>query len=427
MHISKHISFIALLFILFLPNIGLAQKLVSKPFVGAVDEHSIRVWSLFKNIDSVRFMIVDEQQNIISTSLNIFDKKIAFKQYFPIISHFENLKPNTTYQVKYILDGTEYNLLLVKTESYGNEDFSFLTGSCAFVGTSFNRMVKPFNNLKILNSMEQDTAQLMLWLGDNLYYIFEKNSYRRQLKRNIQVRLNKRMSAFLNSKAQYAIWDDHDFGANNSGAEFKNKKSSLNVFQQFWANPKNETLNYFTFKKQDVQFFMLDDRFYKEDSTALGVVQLTWLKESLLQSDATFKIIGIGTQALNRSGTHESFYNAKAEFDELMAFISDNKISGIFFITGDRHFAELVKMDSIIAYPLYDFTTSPISMYPLKKKASEQISNPSIEGTYYNKNNYGKISIVGAAEDRKCILELKNRAGETLWQYIIPAKELQFQ
>ena len=102
------------------------------------------------------------------------------------------------------------------------------------------------------------------------------------------------MSTFLNSKEQYAIWDDHDYGSNNSGADFKHKNSSLNVFQQFWPNPIHEQLNYYTFQKEDVQFFMLDDRFYKDDTLALGRQQLDWLIYHLRQSDATFKIIAIG-------------------------------------------------------------------------------------------------------------------------------------
>ncbi|MCB0513144.1 MAG: alkaline phosphatase D family protein [Bacteroidetes bacterium] len=425
MHL-KPLKIFLILGLILVPLIGNAQKLVSKPFVGAKDHQSVKVWCLFKKADTIHFTIEDEQQKIIATQSKIFNKKEAFKQYFPIILNFENLTPNTKYTIQYLINHQKHELIQLQTEDDAIQNFSFLTGSCAFVGTSFNRMVKPFNNLKILESMAQDSANYMLWLGDNIYYIFEKNSPKRQLKRNIQVRLNKKMSTFLNSKEQYAIWDDHDYGSNNSGADFKHKNSSLNVFQQFWPNPIHEQLNYYTFQKEDVQFFMLDDRFYKDDTLALGRQQLDWLIYHLRQSDATFKIIAIGTQALNKSGTHECLYNAKEEFDKLMLSINQYKINGIFFITGDRHFAELVKMDSIIGYPLHDFTTSPISMYPLKKKASEIMSNPNIEGTYYNKNNYAKISFSGIGQDRKCIISLKGRNGETIWNYTILVKELQY-
>ena len=422
---NKNILFLFLFSCFFLEIY--AQKLVSKPFVGHKSQHQINAWCLFKNIDTVWFSVEDEQQQIVQQQTFVFEKKTAFRKYLPIVLNFDDLLPNTKYTIKYTINNETHELLRTKTENNETENFSFLTGSCAFVGTSINRLVKPFNNLKIFQSMQQDTAQMMLWLGDNIYYIFEQNSHKKQLKRNTQVRLNKKMNRFLNSKEQYAIWDDHDYGSNNSGEEFKNKHSSLNIFQQFWVNPKNETLNYYTFPKEDIQFFMLDDRFYKNDTVVLGKAQLSWLKQELLKSKAVFKIIGIGTQALNKSGVHESFYNAKAEFDELMQFINDHKINGIFFLTGDRHFAELVKMDDIIGYPLYDFTTSPISMYPLKKKSSEALINPSVSGTYYNRNNYGKITVEGNPVNRQCILELKNRKGEVVWKYIIDAKELVFQ
>ena len=407
-----------------------AQKLISKGFIGHTDTNTIHLWCMFKNTDSVSIKITDSNNQFIQLKTMYFNKSTNYKNFFPVNIIFENLSKNTNYNFHYSLDKINYTYLLQgKTDDNTLEDISFLAGSCAFIGTGLNSLVKPFNNLKIFDAMAKDTANLMLWLGDNVYYIFEYKSYKKQLKRNINIRHNEQLNYFLSSKQQYSIWDDHDYGSNNSGSDFKNKNSSLNVFKQFWCNPENDSFNYYTFKKSDVQFFMLDNRFYKteDNSSILGQQQLQWLKTMLQQSDATFKIIGLGMQAINPYQEKESFYQAKKEYEELLQFIKDNKIEGILFLSGDRHFSELNKKTYADLYPLYDFTISPLSMYPVKKSKTEEAINPNYANSYYSDYNYAKISIAGIHNNRTCTLEIKDNNGNTIWNYQIKEDILKFK
>lgn len=268
---------------------------------------------------------------------------------------------------------------------------------------------------------------MMLWLGDNLYYVLQPFNYKSQLKRNIKTRLNKKLNELLASKQNYAIWDDHDYGHNNSDGSFKFKNTSLNVFQQFWPNPTNDSLNYYTYKKADVQFFMLDDRYNNEqEKTVLGNRQLDWLKKELAASNANFKFICIGMQAINPMSTKECFYKTNTEYKTLLEYIQQQQINGIIFLSGDRHHAELLKVQENGMYPLYDFTTSPLTMYPIKiGKKNKEFKNPyRIDHTYYPNYNFGKISVTGDFKDRKCLLELKNKQGNVIWRYEIKKMDL---
>lgn len=403
-----------------------AQQLVSKPFVGHSSKDEIRIWSMFKNADTVYIKTSFHQTEIFA-----FNKELSFKKYLPIVCTLKNVSEQERLDIQYSFDDKNYfPLLEVLLSPDTLNDFSFLAGSCAYIGTGFNRVLKPFNSLTIFQHMKNDNADFMLWMGDNLYYVLQRHNYKAQLKRNIKTRLNKKLSAFLHSKQQYAIWDDHDYGTNNSDATFKYKSSSLSVFQQFWPNPENETHNYFTFKKSDCQFFMLDDRYFNEkENIVLGKQQLDWLKQELLSSTGTFKFIGIGIQAINPLSTMECFRKAGQEYHELIEFIREHKISGVLFISGDRHHAELIKVEEENLYPLYDFTTSPLTMYPVKiSKRNPEFSNPfKVAGTYFPSYNYGKISVSGAPENRKCILELKDKNGNQVWKHEIFANELKFE
>jgi alkaline phosphatase D len=175
---------------------------------------------------------------------------------------------------------------------------------------------------------------------------------------------------------------------------------------------------------------MLDDRYNNsKDKIVLGKIQLDWLKNELLQSNATFKFIGIGMQALNPISTLECFYKTEKEYKDLIEFIKANKIEGIIFISGDRHHGELMRIDEAGMYPLFDFTTSPLTMYPIKlgKRSSEYINPNKVEGTYFPSYNYGKVFISGVKENRKCTIQLKNKKGKLIWQKEILANDLKIK
>ncbi len=404
-----------------------SQQLVSSSFIGHTSAEEVNIWCMFKKADSV-FLQIRQSGNILSEQRFLYQKEFSYKKYLPVNARFTGLQKNNTYQVYYSTDHRQYyHLQDVHTNNDAMKDFSFLAGSCAFIGTGFNRALKPFNSLKIFRYMQQDTADMMLWLGDNLYYVLQRQHYKAQLKRNVKTRLNGKLNAFLASKQQYAIWDDHDYGTNNSDGTFKYKSSSLNVFRQFWPNPVHDSFNYYTFRREDCDFFMLDDRFYNEhDSIVLGARQLQWLKDALAASDGTFKFICIGMQALNPLSTKECFAKTKEEYEALIEFISSQHITGVVFLSGDRHHGELMCVADKVGYPLYDFTTSPITMYPVKisSKSAEHENPYRIPQTYYPSYNYGKITVTGDDGQRKCVLELKNKAGNTVWTREISAAEL---
>jgi alkaline phosphatase D len=148
----------------------------------------------------------------------------------------------------------------------------------------------------------------------------------------------------------YAIWDDHDYGVNDSDSTQKGKEESLRIFKEYWANPScGEAENpgcYYTFTRGDVQFFMLDCRYYRSpnkapdgpEKTMLGAKQLEWLKRGLSESKARIKILATGSEWETFS-SEDSWKSFRTERDAFFAWIDEQKIEGIILISGDRHFA----------------------------------------------------------------------------------------
>ncbi len=147
----------------------------------------------------------------------------------------------------------------------------------------------------------------------------------------------------------YAIWDDHDYGPNDSNRTADGKEKSLKTFKEFWANPGYGTRGnpgvYFKFVHGDIEFFMLDDRYYRfpnkapndDSKTMLGERQLDWLKRGLRDSEAAIKFVASGSE-WQTHGHLDSWTSFDRERQEIWDFIRDNDIQGVIFLSGDRHF-----------------------------------------------------------------------------------------
>jgi alkaline phosphatase D len=244
------------------------------------------------------------------------------------------------------------------------------------------------------------------------------------------------MERFVESMPQYAMWDDHDYGPNDADAHWGGEANAYDVFKRFWPNPSYGTDslggNYTSFKYQDSEFFLTDDRSYRtepddKEPAMLGDAQMKLLKSQLTASIAIFKFVAIGSQVLNKMNVKECFQRYTNEVDELTSFIYNNHITGVIFLTGDMHYSELIKVDRKDGYPLYDFTCSGITSFRYKATRHGQKNNPQrVPGKIYEAQNYGKISVTGTPGNKTCLLEVYSNRGKLKWSYTIPEKELQF-
>jgi alkaline phosphatase D len=323
-------------------------------------------------------------------------------------------------------------------------DFSFLTGSCAYFNDpEYDRPGKPYGGDSVIfETMSRDSASFTLWLGDN-WYTREVDIqspwglWYRASRDRAQVVLQ----PLLKAMPQYAIWDDHDFGPDNSGASYGLKNISREIFMKYWCNPfygQNQQGIYSQISYSDVDLLLTDDRYFRsaddlEDSLYgkpnpekhfFGSKQLDWLEDALVQSRATFKIIVVGSQVLNPLSTDEGFFKYSYEFHRLMEFLSRGKIKGVLFLTGDRHHSEIVKAERKDNYDLYDITVSPLTSGVAQVKGNE-INNPSrVPGSLVEERNYAKILVDGKKNDRVLHLQIHNVHGKILYNWSISEKLL---
>lgn len=314
-------------------------------------------------------------------------------------------------------------------------DFSFALGSCTYINDSLDdRPGTPFGGgYEIFNSIYQKKPNFMLWLGDNLYLREpDWNSRTGIYKRYTHARSLPELQPMLANMHHYAIWDDHDYGPNDSDRSFWNKNITEEAFNAFWCNPNTNLTGKGgitgTFVWNDCQFFMMDDRWFRSpnrrnniEKSYLGQEQLNWLIDALSFSKATFKFICVGGQVLNPVVTKENYSIYKEELGELLRAIEDAKIPGVIFFSGDRHHTEITKLPRNNAYPLYDITVSPLLSRVNDRNEDNYLR---VEGTIVREKNFGVVNIVGEPENRTLKITIFNAKGDSLWTREIKAKEL---
>ncbi|MFW5760411.1 MAG: alkaline phosphatase D family protein [Cyclobacteriaceae bacterium] len=254
------------------------------------------------------------------------------------------------------------------------EQFTIAFGSCS----------KQYEQQPLWQEMLQHNPDLFIWLGDNVY----ADTYdMQQMARIYQEQLeNPDYQAFTALVPVIGIWDDHDYGMNDAGKYYPKKDSSKMLMMDFLEVPENsprrkragayESYTY-NFTGKTIKIILLDTRYFRdslqksevrgrryepsETGTMLGEQQWQWLSGEL-QNPGDINIIGSSIQVISQEHGWEKWHNFPHERERLLSLIAESDAPNVFFITGDRHIAEISRMRwPEIDYPLYDITSSGLT------------------------------------------------------------------
>jgi alkaline phosphatase D len=436
------------LLLLFMSTAAVAQpRIISGPMLGPVELRDAKVW--VEVSPEVKTAALEYNMKGDAKKKMVVYKGVLGNEFNPIYFTVGGLEFNTTYQYKIWLNGKattstgEFTTKDLWQWRKQVPDFSFLTGSCSYFNQPvYDRPGTPYGkDSSIFETMAKEKAAFMLWLGDAWYtrevdYFSEWGLwYRASHDRATPITQN-----FLKSMPQFAMWDDHDYGPNDIGKSYILKDKSRQVFNSYFCNPsagENGQGTYTMTSWGDADIFMTDDRWWRSadktkdsingkpnpEKRMLGAQQLEWLKNSLLYSTATFKIIAVGSQVLNPVSPYDKLKDFSVEYDELMSFLKEYKINGVIFLTGDRHHSEIIKVERPGTYPLVDITVSPLT------SGTHSFGGPEKNNPYRllgidEKQNYAKFSFSGKRNERKLTVDFFGVKGEALGTWSISEKEL---
>ena len=253
-------------------------------------------------------------------------------------------------------------------------------GSCnAFIGD------EPSD---IFNRVAELHPDVWVWLGDVSYidveslpprFKFRGEDFARD-KFNI-AKNNPNYKRLRESTKVIGVWDDHDYGLNNAGKGFHDKETTRRLWLDFIDEPKNSPRrtrkggiyeSYYLGDAKKVKVILIDNRWAREDpwflnlgaNDLLGPEQWEWLENEFKENQAEYILIGSGVQVLadDRILPERWFKQSK---DRLIGLIRKYKLSGVIFLSGDVHFAEIMKYPckERIGFELYEFTSSGLTHY----------------------------------------------------------------
>ena len=433
--------FSALFLALFLSQSLTAQVVRSGPMVGYSEMREVMLWvQLWKSSEVyIRYLDVETNEDFVTNTVRT-EKKGAFTAHLLA----DRVKPGRKYKGELFVDGKKVNLkypLEFQSQvlwQYRTDppNFKFVTGSCAFINDpAYDRPGTPYGGgYEIFDHIAKQDADFMVWLGDN-NYLREADYGTRTgiMHRYSYARSKAEVQPLLGSMHHYAIWDDHDYGPNNSDRSYQHKDITLEAFQLFWANPSygingnGGITSRFTWA--DCDFFLLDNRYFRTpndrvtgENTMLGKDQVEWLIDGLKMSRAPFKFVCIGGMVLSSLAEYENYSKTHPEErDYIMETIQKEKIKGVVFLDGDRHHTELSywKPDGGVA--VYDLTCSPLTSGAYD--TGDEDNKYLVKGTTVGQRNFAVIEVTGADGERTLKMTLIDRENKVQWTREISEKE----
>lgn len=227
-----------------------------------------------------------------------------------------------------------------------------------------------------------DQPDLWIWMGDNIYGDSPnmdtlKAKYERQ-------NAVADYQALKSETPIIGIWDDHDYGINDGGKNYAQKKESKELMFEFLDVPadaperKHEgaySSHLYGKGENLVKVILLDARYFRdtlerinrvyqinENGEVLGEEQWKWLEKELKSSPAKVNLIISGIQFLPTEHAYEKWANFPKERERLLDLISKSGAKTPILLSGDRHIAEVMKLtDTRFPDGIYEITSSGLT------------------------------------------------------------------
>ena len=251
-------------------------------------------------------------------------------------------------------------------------------------------------------SLKIESIDSFFFLGDNIYGDVPSGKLD-----NIKLsykKLNTQMPEWLRKTEKLVIWDDHDYGLNDAGANYIYKVQSQQIYNDAWNinqnDPRRSREGIYFSELKDIQgkkvlFIGLDTRYFRSNlikvgnaykpnkdtnTTVLGSIQWKWFEKQISQ-DHDILILGSSIQVLPTEHRFEKWSNFPNERNKLLELL--NKLtSNVLIVSGDRHRSGFYKQGNI-----FEFTSSSLNrgIFPSYETDSLLI------GKTYTQNNYGIV------------------------------------
>ena len=320
---------------------------------------------------------------------------------------------------------------------------------------AFGSCAKQDQPQPIWDAVIETQPQVFLFLGDNIYGDTKDVDVLRA-----KYRLLGAQPGYQKLKAVcpvLATWDDHDYGADDAGAEYPLRRQSQQAFLDFFEAPDDDErrtrdgvywASVFGPDGKRVQIILLDTRSFRSPlktgfkagergegwrgkylpnddpaATILGEAQWRWLEQQL-KEPAELRIVASSIEVIAEGHGWEKWGNFPRERQRLLTLLRDTRAAGVIFVSGDRHLAEISRLRADdpagVGYPLLDITSSSLNAPSGNQtKAGTRFANEWNShrlGLTYFDTNFGTIAIDWEQTDPVVRAQVRDEKGDVVLQ-----------
>jgi alkaline phosphatase D len=340
--------------------------LLSGPIVGHVHEGGARVWAQARDTSPLTLSVFRADGSVLA-----WEASPTRENYLCVVFDIDGLDPEEPFEISLeSAHGTTERRRYRTAPPAGARRFTLTFGSCFWD--------YPNQGLTIFDAIARESPDVFVMAGDNCYYgDADWQSEEAMMLAQLRHRNNDPLRRLLARVPVLGIWDDHDYGPNDSDSSFEGP--SLSVFQRVWANASYgtpETPGVFSsVRLGPVELFLLDSRSSRVGQQHIhGEAQLAWLFDALAASAAPVKLIVSGSQVFPEVAARRGWEcwkrDAPEELERLLRFIEERDVRGVVFLSGDVHLGYLLRQPARVLADgrrgpeLWELTASPLANEP---------------------------------------------------------------
>jgi len=396
---------------------------VTGPMVGAVDHASARIW--------VRPAAAGDVTLVVTTADGkpVFEKTWAAKPDHDLCVTWtvEKLSPDTAYRYAIRAAGAAEPLAEAGFRTApepGRPARAVLAfGSCAsekFPG--------------VWRRMADEGVDAVLLCGDTPY--IDTSDLAKNRERHRAFLAQDGLRELVRTRPTLGTWDDHDFGANDSDGTKVDRETIRRVFTEYRAlasfGEQGEGI-YTTFRRGPVEVFLIDARYFSRTEpspvdpkkpTLLGRRQWDWLRRSLADSTAPFKVLATGMVWHDKPNKEKDDWETYAyERDALFRSIGEQKIPGVVLLGGDVHVGLLLEHPTTktAGYPIFEYVSSPLHDRVLEKLIPRD--DPRLKWSTAEPNIFLRMEADSTREVPRLTSAWIRMDGTRLHEHVIDARE----
>ena len=256
--------------------------------------------------------------------------------------------------------------------------------------------------------------EAFILLGDNTYLSeAELPAHREYTKAYDLLFSGPLFQRFQKSTELFPIWDDHDFGPNNSDSTYSERAFAEKIFRHYWKIPPRPTGFskgiHRSVKLGDITVILTDNRSFRDPRKGVlfGDDQLNWIHAEI-KNAPSLVLLASGGQLLTSGPFHEDLEEYPAEHRRLFEILLDAK-NPVLIVSGDRHIADLL-VRKILDKEIIEITSSPLSG---KTRPKRYVSLQKGRVKHYRASpNYGSLTIHQTATTLTVVAQIHLLSGE---------------